>query len=101
MNQIEPMIDAKYFHKGLSPKHVIGLHFSGRYLTGFGGKTAPPFNRFFMGGENDVRGFDFYTISPIAFVPIEGTVNVLNADGSPRLQHGIPGHPRRCRPTSW
>ena len=88
VNQIEPVIDAKYFHRGLSPKHVVGMHFSGRYLTGFGGKTAAPFNRFFMGGENDIRGFDFYTISPIAFIPIEGSVNVLNADGSQRLQRG-------------
>ena len=48
VNQIEPQIDAKYFRKGLSPKHVIGMHFSGRFLTGYGGKTAAPFNRFFM-----------------------------------------------------
>ncbi len=78
VNQIEPIIDAKYFHKGLSPKHVVGVHFSGRYLTGFGGKTAAPFNRFFMGGENDVRGFRLlYALLPIAFMPIEGNVNVL------------------------
>src|ERR1700681_1260187 len=86
VNQIEPVIDAKYFRKGIGKTHVIGLHFSGRYLTGFGGKTAPPFNRFFMGGENDVRGFDIWAISPIAFVPVEATVNLLNADGSPRQQ---------------
>jgi outer membrane protein insertion porin family len=90
VNQIEPVIDAKYFHKGLSPKHVVGVHFSGKFLTGFGGKTAAPFNRFFMGGENDIRGFDIWSITPIAFVPIEGTVNLLNADGSARTQRGIP-----------
>jgi len=89
VNQIEPVIDAKYFHKGLGRTHVVGAHFSGRYLTGFGGKTAPPFNRFFMGGENDVRGFDIWAISPIAFVPVEANVNLLNADGSPRQQRII------------
>ena len=89
VNQIMPVIDAKYFRKGLSAKHVIGLHFSGRFLTGYGGKTAAPFNRFFMGGENDVRGFDIWSITPIAFVPIEGTVSLVNADGTPRLQHGV------------
>jgi len=90
VNQIMPVIDAKYFRKGLSAKHVIGMHFSGRFLTGFGGKTAAPFNRFFMGGENDIRGFDIWSITPIAFIPIEGTVSLLNADGTPRLQHGVP-----------
>jgi outer membrane protein insertion porin family len=89
VNQIEPVIDAKYFRKGFGKSHVIGLHFSGRYLTGFGGKTAPPFNRFFMGGENDVRGFDIWAISPIAFVPVEANVNLVNADGSPRQQRII------------
>ena len=89
VNQIEPVIDAKYFRKGLSAKHVIGMHFSGRFLTGYGGKTAAPFNRFFMGGENDIRGFDIWSITPIAFVPIEGTVSLLNADGTPRQQRGV------------
>ncbi len=74
LNQIEPTIDAKYFHKGLSARHVVGMHFNGRYLTGFGGKTAAPFNRFYMGGENDVRGFNFFSIGPIAFVPTTATV---------------------------
>src|SRR5579863_6352854 len=86
VNQIEPVIDAKYFHKGLGKTHVIGLHFSGRYITGFGGKTAAPFNRFYIGGENDVRGFEFFAITPIAFVPIEASVPLLNSDGTPRQQ---------------
>ncbi len=95
VNQIEPVIDAKYFRRGLSPRHVIGLHFSGRYVTGYGGKTAPPFNRFFMGGENDIRGFDFFTISPVAYIPIEASVPLLNNDGTNRQQriidvNGIP-----------
>jgi outer membrane protein insertion porin family len=86
VNQIEPVIDAKYFRKGLARNHVIGLHFSGKYLTGYGGKTAPPFNRFFMGGENDVRGFDIWAISPIAFIPVEANITLLNNDGTPRQQ---------------
>ncbi len=96
VNQIEPVIDAKYFRKGIGRTHVIGLHFSGRYVTGFGGKTAPPFNRFFMGGENDVRGFNIWAISPIAFVPVEANVGVLNSDGSQRQQRIIDsdGHPQ-------
>jgi outer membrane protein insertion porin family len=87
VNEIEPVIDAKYFHKSpLNPKHVIGLHLNAKHVTGYDGKTAPPFDRFFMGGENDVRGFNIWGISPIAYVPIEGSVNVLNNDGSSRQQ---------------
>jgi len=90
VNQIEPVLDAKWFHKSpLNAKHVIGLHVAGRWVTGYGGKVAPPFNRFYMGGENDIRGFDIWGISPIAWVPTSATVNVLNNDGSPRQQRGL------------
>jgi len=32
--------------------------------TRIGGKEVPPYSRFYMGGENDVRGFDLRSISP-------------------------------------
>jgi outer membrane protein insertion porin family len=86
VNQIEPVIDAKYFRSGFKKGHVIGMHLLARYLTGYGGKVAPPFNRFYMGGENDIRGFEIWGISPIAWVPTTANVNVLNNDGSPRQQ---------------
>jgi len=90
VNQIEPTLDMKYFRKSpLNPKHVIGLHVLGKWVTGYDGKVAPPFNRFYMGGENDIRGFDIWAISPIAYVPTEQTVNVLNNDGSQRMQKSL------------
>jgi len=86
VNQIEPVVDAKYFRGGLKKGHVIGMHVLARYVTGYGGKVAPPFNRFYMGGENDIRGFQIWGISPVAWVPTQASVNVLNNDGSPRQQ---------------
>jgi outer membrane protein insertion porin family len=89
VNQIEPIVDAKYFRKGFAKGHVIGMHGLARYVTGYGGKVANPLNRFYMGGENDIRGFNIWGISPIAYIPTSGTVNVLNNDGSPRQQKFI------------
>jgi outer membrane protein insertion porin family len=89
VNMIEPTIDLKYFRSGFKRGHVIGMHALGRFVSGFGGKVAPPFNRFYMGGENDIRGFDIWGISPMAYVPSEATVNVLNNDGSARQQRFI------------
>ena len=43
-------------------------------VSGFGGLVSPPFSRFYIGGEDDVRGFDIRTISPVAFYPTVGTV---------------------------
>jgi outer membrane protein insertion porin family len=89
VNMFEPTVDAKWFRAGFKKGHVIGVHGLGRFLTGYSGKLAPPFNRFYMGGENDIRGFEIWGISPIAYVPSEATVNVLNDDGSARLQKVI------------
>jgi len=94
VNTIEPAIEAKYFHTGFKQGHVIGVHLFGRLLTGYGGHVAPPFNRYYMGGENDVRGFDSWSVGPVAFLPSSAAVNVLNLDGSPRQQrtlvNGVP-----------
>ena len=42
-----------------------------------------------MGGEQDVRGFNIWEISPVAFIPSETSIRVLNADGSQRLQRVV------------
>jgi len=88
-NMIEPTIDFKYFRSGFKKGHVIGVHTLGRFVSGFGGKTAPPFNRFYMGGENDIRGFDIWGISPMAYIPSKTTIAVLNEDGSARVQRSL------------
>jgi outer membrane protein insertion porin family len=89
VNEIQPVFDVRYFRRGLSPKHVIGMHFNARFLTGYDGRVAAPFNRIYMGGEQDIRGFEIWEISPVAYVPSSGTVNVLNNDGSPRQQRYV------------
>lgn len=91
VNTIQPAIDAKYFHRGLKKNHVIGLHLSARMIVGYGGKTAPPFSRYFMGGETDIRGFYDWTLSPIVYLPSDvASVTVFNNDGSVRTQKGVP-----------
>ncbi len=81
---LEPIVDAAYFHKGLRKGDVIGMHLSGKFITGYNGKVAPPYSRFYMGGENDIRGFDTWSISPIAYIPTTTSQAVYNNDGSPR-----------------
>lgn len=87
VNTVKPTMDFQYFHR--SPrwqKNVLAFHLMGSFLTGYGGKVAPPFARTYIGGEQDVRGFDFYSISPIAFVASNATINVENPDGSQKMQ---------------
>ncbi len=66
---ISNVFDIKYFHPINKRRNAIGLHFSTAYITGWGGGEVPPFSRFYMGGENDLRGFDIRSISPVVFIP--------------------------------
>jgi outer membrane protein insertion porin family len=85
VNTIQPVIEAKYFKP--APWHksnILAFHLLGSMITGYGGKEIPPFSRTYIGGEQDIRGFQIWGISPIAFIPSEATINVLNNDGSTR-----------------
>ena len=87
VNTIRPTIDAKYFKPNpLHRSHILAFHFMGSMLTGYGGKVAPPFARTFIGGEQDIRGFEIWGITPIAYVASEATVPIYNNDGTPRTQ---------------
>lgn len=90
VNMIQPSVDFRYFKPSPFKKnHILGLRLMGSFVTGYGGRVAPPFNRYYIGGEQDVRGFEIWGISPIAFIPSSATVDVLNDDGSARLQKVI------------
>jgi outer membrane protein insertion porin family len=67
---IANVFDVKYFHPVYHHRNAIGLHFGTAYITGYGGGEVPPFNRYYMGGENDLRGFDIRSISPVVFIPV-------------------------------
>jgi outer membrane protein insertion porin family len=69
VNSITNTFDFKYFHPTYHGRNTIGLHFSSSFITGFGGKDVPPYSRFYMGGENDLRGYDIRSISPVTFIP--------------------------------
>jgi outer membrane protein insertion porin family len=89
VNMIEPTLTYTHFVPGLKKGHVMGWRLLGRMISGYGGKVAPPFNRVFMGGENDVRGFEIWSILPAVYIPSAASTPVLNQDGSARTQKVI------------
>ena len=89
VNTLQPAADVAYFRRGFFKGNVMGFHVNFRLITGYGGKVAPPYSRYYMGGENDIRGWDIMTISPVAYLPTSIQVNVLNNDGSQRYQRVV------------
>jgi outer membrane protein insertion porin family len=61
--------------------NVLGYRVQLTNVAGFGGEVAPPFNRIYGGGENDVRGFDIRSSSPYTFIPTRVMFNLTNSDG--------------------
>jgi outer membrane protein insertion porin family len=70
----------KMFHPVNKRRNVIGFRLTTAYITGYAGGQIPPFSRFYMGGENDIRGFDIRSISPVTFIPTETAQPVFYKD---------------------
>ena len=68
--------------KPLYHQNTLGIHLQGSFISGWGGQVAPPYERFYMGGEQDLRGFDIRTVSPYVFVSSVQNVQLVNPDGS-------------------
>src|ERR1019366_1728978 len=87
INTLRPSVDVKYFHTApWHRSHILAFHMLDSLITGYGGKFIAPFSRTFIGGEQDIRGFEIWGITPIAYVASSASVPVYNDDGSARTQ---------------
>ena len=89
--------DVRYFSPAVAYKTYIPMHYltpnqNGhnvlavraqlQYVQGYGGDVAPPNNRFYSGGEADLRGFDIRGATPYGYVPTRVNFQLTNPDGS-------------------
>jgi outer membrane protein insertion porin family len=79
---IKPVAEYKKFIPVNKGRNTLGVRVLGSWISGYGGQVAPPFDRFYMGGDTDIRGFDIRAISPVAFFPSAITVPLQNPDGT-------------------
>ena len=83
---VRPIIEYKHHFPLQNRRNTVGIHFQGSFLSGFGGLVAPPFQRSYMGGENDLLGLVIRSVPPVAFLPTVSAVpeirTVLRTEGS-------------------
>ena len=79
---IRPFVDYQHFIPMQNKHNTIGIHGLVSFISGYGGLVSPPFQRFYMGGENDIRGFDIRSVSPVAFLPSSSVIALRNPDNS-------------------
>jgi outer membrane protein insertion porin family len=91
VNSVTNAFDFKRYKTVTKHHNVIGMHASVAYITSYGSvksscqsmvpvdpacpatspSQVPPFSRFYMGGESDLRGYDIRSISPVTYIPIK------------------------------
>ncbi len=71
-----------YLKPSATGRNILGLRAQLGYVQGFGGDVAPPNNRFYSGGEGELRGFDVRGATPYGYVPNRVTVQLTNPDGT-------------------
>jgi len=85
---IAPMVAYKqfmpmhYLIPSATGRNVLGLRAQLSYVQGYGGDVAPPNNRFYSGGESELRGFDVRSATPYGYVPTRTSVQLTNPDGT-------------------
>lgn len=64
---IKPQIEFTYYHPliGRGPKaHVVGFHAQYQFIKAIKGSQVPYWEKFFLGGERSIRGYEVYSIGP-------------------------------------
>jgi outer membrane protein insertion porin family len=65
IDMIKPRFEWTLFQPLLrNRKHVIGFHVEYQFTKPFGGAGLPFWERFYLGGERSIRGYEIYSIGP-------------------------------------
>ena len=78
----EQFIPMHYLRPTKDGRNVLGVRAQLSYIQGFGGAVAPPNNRFYTGGEQELRGFDVRGATPYGYVPSRVDFQLTNPDGT-------------------
>src|SRR5215468_1235602 len=68
INFYRPSADFRYYHPINHGRNTIAIRAMGSFIQSFTDQSVPFYERFFAGGDFDIRGFDFRTLSPISFI---------------------------------
>jgi len=63
IDMIKPRLEWTRYQP-IMPRHSIGLHVAYQFIKPLGNSSIPYWERFYMGGERDIRGYEIYQIGP-------------------------------------
>jgi outer membrane protein assembly factor BamA len=68
INFYRPSGEFRYYKPMNHGRNTLAMRMTGSFVQSFTNLSVPFYERFFAGGDFDIRGFDFRTISPISFI---------------------------------
>jgi outer membrane protein insertion porin family len=68
VNLIRPAFEYRFYKPSTKRRNVFAVRLLGSHVQGFQGLTVPFYERYQIGGEYDIRGFENRALSPISFV---------------------------------
>ena len=60
---IKPHLEWTFYHP-IFPRQILGLHVDYSFIEPLKGSDVPFWERFYLGGERSIRGYEIYTIGP-------------------------------------
>jgi outer membrane protein insertion porin family len=72
VNYYKPSITWTQYIRGFSKRHYFAYNVEFGYGTGFGGLELPFYERYFLGGERSIRGYEIRIVGPIETNPETG-----------------------------
>lgn len=73
VNYYRPFVEYQGFKPMHGGRNTLAFRFQASHISGFSGTSSPFYERFRMGGDFDVRGFDFQSLLPLAWVQSQYT----------------------------
>jgi outer membrane protein insertion porin family len=67
-NFIRPTAEFRFFRPHTKRQHVFAVRLLASHIRGFANTSVPFYERFYPGGDFDIRGFDFRSLGPISFL---------------------------------
>ncbi len=69
VNFYRPTFEYRFFKPlGFRNRPIFAMRAMASHVRGFSNTSVPFYERFYLGGDFDIRGFDFRAISPISFI---------------------------------
>ena len=64
IDMVKPRFEWTFYYPLLRKRHVIGLHMEYSFINPIRDSQIPYWERFYLGGERSIRGYNIYSIGP-------------------------------------